>query len=72
MYQTVKRTRSFDVGIEKDLLAYDEILNNPLCTILREIKEKISERSFNDEGKIAGFNDRLFLIVTWEEKIFSE
>lgn len=70
MYRSIKRTKSFDLNIEKDLLAYDEILNNPMCTILREIKEKIGERSFNDEGKISGFHDRLVLIVTWEEKIF--
>ena len=72
MYNTINRTRRFDVGIPKDLEAYDAIINNPNCSIIREIKEKITQKDINEEGNIVSINEFLILIVTYQEKILME
>jgi len=67
MYSSEKKTRLFDLEEQKELDAYDEILNNPLCRILKErpVKKKVCEFA---EGQIVHSEDRVIIVVTWEEK----
>jgi hypothetical protein len=66
MFNVKKKTVRFDVGKTQDLEAYDAILNNPACTIIREIKEKLTEKEIGDEGQITSFKEYLILIVTYQ------
>lgn len=61
-----------DLNSPKDLKRYDEILNDPDCAIVKEIREKISTKTFNDEGKIAGLQEELIAIVTYRRKMMLE
>lgn len=72
MYSTINKTKRIDVGVTKDLETYDAILNNPNCSIIREIKEKITEKEVNEEGNITNIKEYLILIVTYQEKILME
>lgn len=67
MYEVTKKTRSFDLNSKKDLLEYDKVLNNPMCSVIREIKEKV-ENKFMEDGKVVGIDQKLILVVTWQEK----
>jgi hypothetical protein len=57
-----------DMNNDRDLAAFDVVLNNPLCVILGEKAEKITEREMGDEGKIMSIQDSLVKIVTYKEK----
>jgi len=46
---------------------YDEVLNDPLCTIIDEETIKESEREYQDEGQMIQ-TDEIVKLVTWEEK----
>ena len=50
----------------RDTEAYEEIINNPLCRIIKckDVKETIREY---DDGKIISSTDYLYVIVEWEE-----
>jgi hypothetical protein len=72
LYSTINKTKRIDVGVTKDLETYDAILNNPNCSIIREIKEKITEKEVNEEGNITNIKEYLILIVTYQEKILME
>jgi hypothetical protein len=59
------------MNTERDLAAYDAILNNPLAFIVREIKEKLVDKHFDEEGNFTGQTERLVLVVTWQTKVLS-
>ena len=62
-----KFTKAFEMTDSKSLADYNAILNNPSCTIIKEVREKVTEKHFED-GKVIASNDRLLLVVTWQEK----
>lgn len=68
MYEVLRKTRQFDLDNEEHLKDYDAIMNNPLCSVVKEIKEKITEKFFNEEGGLLSTQDKIALVVTWEEK----
>ncbi len=68
MYAVKTRTRRIDMDNPRDLEAYDEILNNPLCFVVSEKDEKISEREMSDEGRMLSIHERIVRIVTYNEK----
>lgn len=72
MQNVRKYTKKFDLESSADLRGYDEILNDSTCTIIREIKEKISEREMGEEGRIVGIKDRLLLVVTYQKASIME
>ena len=72
MFNVERKTERFDLSSRKDLDAYDAILNDPSCTIVREIKEKISEKEMGDEGRITSIKEYLLLIVTYQRKAIME
>lgn len=53
------------------MLEYEEILNNPLCSIIAEKHEKLTTKHFDDEGKPTYQEDKLIKMVTWEEKVLA-
>lgn len=70
MHNVTTHTDKLDLNKKDDLKKYDAILNDPSCTILREIREKITHKDVDDEGKISGYWEELILIVTWQKKSF--
>ena len=68
MYVTTKRVKQFELSGKGDAQEYESILNNPLCSILAQKSEKLTTKHFNDEGVPIAQEDRLVLLVTWEEK----
>lgn len=68
MYKSIKRTRQFDLERNEHLEEYDAILNNPLCKIINERQIKKTLREYGEEGHIVSSEDRIILVVTWEEK----
>ncbi len=69
MYSTVNKTERFDLSNNEHLKQYDCILNDPACQIVREIKEKISEKEMGDEGQITGIKEYLLLVVTYQRRV---
>jgi hypothetical protein len=69
VYNSVVKTRTFDTSSSNDLKDYDWVLNNPLCSIIEAITEKISDRSIGGEGEPTIINDRIVRIVSWKEKV---
>lgn len=68
MYDTRRETKKFNTDASEDIAEYDAILNNPLCSILNERKEKLREEVFDGEGNLVRANEHIVLVVTWEEK----
>lgn len=66
MYNTERHTRKFDIDDQEDMTEYDDIMNDPLCTIL--IREKIKETETTYEGESQTKTDSWFYLVTWEER----
>jgi len=71
MYNIRRKTEKFDSDDTADLAKYDEILNNPLCTIVKERQEKLKENVFDNEGRLSSSNERIIMVVTWDEKVLS-
>lgn len=72
MYDTKTFTEQFDMEITKDRDKYSEIINNPMCTILEKIKEKLTEKAMDSEGEPSYIKERIVLIVTWQERKLME
>ncbi|NDC22533.1 MAG: hypothetical protein EBZ49_00160 [Proteobacteria bacterium] len=68
MYDIQRHTRRFNTENTLDMQSYDTILNNPLCSIIREASEKITEKDFQD-GQMVNVHEMVILVVTWDEKI---
>lgn len=68
MHRKVKKTERFNIKIDEQLKAYDEILNDPFSTILevREIKE--TESYYGEEGGLTSKVDHIYLVVTYETR----
>jgi hypothetical protein len=67
VYKTTRRTVRFDLDKPKDLAEYDAVMNDPNCTILDRIKEKIQDKEFED-GKLVSLHERIIFIITYEER----
>ena len=68
MYAKKRHTARFDTEKEVDLAGYDEILNNPLCTIIDRKQEKVREEHKDEEGNTVYVKERIVWVVTWEER----
>jgi hypothetical protein len=70
VFNTKTQTKKFDTDKQEDLDEYDEILNNPLCTVTQSWKEKLTDKEFDPEtGKMCSMNERLILVISWEEQV---
>ena len=70
MYRSTVKTERFDMDNETHLRNYDAILNNPLCILISEKDEKISDREMGAEGNIVAIHDRMVKVITFKEKSF--
>jgi len=68
MYSTHTKTEQFDLSIKRDREAYSEIIDDPLSTIISVIKEKLTEKAMDEEGNPSYINEKIVLVVTWQEK----
>lgn len=71
MYNLKRHCKKFNTDDEKDMEAYSEILNNPLCSVISEKNEKLTTKHFDDEGKPTYQEDKLIKVVSWEEKVLA-
>lgn len=69
MYTTVRKADKFDTDDSSALARYNEVINNPLCVILKCEKEKLTEQHMDDQGRPVSRVDRLVYFVEWEEKV---
>jgi hypothetical protein len=67
MFRKQCNTVRLDLDDTEDLKEYNDILSDPNCTIVREIKEKLCDKEFED-GKLVSLHERIVLIVTYETK----
>lgn len=72
MYDVVNKTEKFDLNSRQDLEAYDRIINDPSCTIIKEVREKLTEKDLGDEGRITSFKEFLYLFITYQKRIIME
>lgn len=72
MYAVRYETIRVDLNNTKDLKRYDAVLNDPTCSIIKEIREKISHKEFDGEGKLASLNEELVSVVTYQRKSLLE
>ena len=70
MYEAVMKTIRIDLNSDKDLKAYDAVLNDPSCVVLREIQEKITNKFFNDEGEMSGIEEKIVRVITYQKREF--
>jgi hypothetical protein len=68
MYETKRRSMSFDVMDKDEVKKYEEILNDPLCTITSNNVNNTSRTIFSDEGKPLEKIDILIRTIEWDEK----
>ena len=70
MYCVQRHLDVFDTEDAADRTSYEDILNNPLCSIIREIKQVLADRDISSDGNVH-IHEHLVLVVTWEEKCVS-
>lgn len=70
MYNVERHLDVFDTEDDADRARYEAVINNPLCSIIREIKQVLADREIDGEG-VVHIHEHLVLIVTWEEKCIS-
>lgn len=68
MHTKERHLVTIDTSDAEDRAEYDRILNDPMCSVLSEIKEKLTECEYNEEGKLSRKTDRIVLIITYEER----
>ena len=68
MYETETETKTFDTEDRSDMEEYSAIVNNPMCSIIDTIKEKLTDCEY-DEGKLSSTSQKVVLVVTWQTKV---
>lgn len=68
MFEVKVRVKKLNLDNDKDIEIYEKILNDPLCTIIEERNEKLTEKIFDGKGKISNLTETFTRIVKWEEK----
>ncbi len=71
MYNVRRKTEKFDTDVSAELQQYNDIINDPLCSVISEKKEKLREEHYDDEGKLMSFSEKIILVVTWDEKVLA-
>lgn len=72
MYSVQRHFDKFDTDSKTDMKKYEDILNDPLCTIITERIEKIREETYSeDTGRICMSRETLWKLVTWDQKLIS-
>jgi len=71
--KTKKHVSRFFLDDPKDIKAYEEIVNNPNCALVKKetVVTKEVEREFDESGKMTRLDEtqRINWIVEWQEEI---
>ena len=67
MYEITRHTKRFYTDEPEEMVEYDAILTDPLCSIVNSWREKIIDSEY-DEGRLVRTITRLVVVITWEEK----
>lgn len=66
----VKRTfRKFETDNTEHMKIYEDVMNNPLCTITGNVIEKEKRQEYNDRGNMISQQEIIYFLVHWEEKV---
>ena len=69
MIKTRRHFGKFQTDDVNRMLEYEEMLNDPLCTITDKVIEKEKRTEYNDRGNMILQQDSIYFLVHWEEKI---
>ena len=67
MYTTTKKINKFDTDDKKAMKEYEKLINNPLCLVLDNMREKIVSSEYNN-GKLVRTETKIVFVVTYEER----
>lgn len=68
MMKLKRHFKKFEMDSPSDMEAYEEILNDPFCSITDKIIEKEKVQEYNDRGNLIRQRDIVYFLVHWEEK----
>lgn len=68
LYNIKRHIRKFDTDESEEMSDYEDILNNPLCSIISSYKEKLTTKTSNHDGS-TDEDSTVVLVVTWEERV---
>lgn len=69
MIKVHRRFKKFQTTDARDMDEYEEVLNNPLCTITDKVLEKEKRQEYNDNGNLIQQQEIIYFLVHWEEKL---
>ncbi len=69
MIKVERKFKKFRTDDTEEMIEYNQILNDPLCTITDKILEKEKRQEYNDRGNLIQQQDIIYFMVHWEEKI---
>jgi len=70
MYNKRTKTMSFDVTDVDKLAVYEDVLNDPLCTIISDETDVIEDKTFDPEsGRPTSSTETIMRSVKWTEKV---
>jgi hypothetical protein len=70
MFTTERGISRFNLEVEDELQAYEDLQNDPMITILDVTKIKLTDKEMLGEGQMTQ-TDRLIWVVEWEKKVIS-
>ena len=68
MYDIKKKIKNFKLDAEDEVEEMEEIINNPLCTILNKTIMTLEETEF-DKGKPCFKRQTPVCVLEWDEKV---
>lgn len=66
LYNITRRVKKFDTDEPNDIEEYEDILNNPLCSIVESHREKLKTKEFDLDGNLLSETEQFIMVVTWE------
>ena len=68
MYNIVHRIMQFKMNNDSDTACMAEIINNPLCTVIKKQFITLESKEFSSQGKLSSTSQEVVCVVEWNEK----
>lgn len=72
MYDVKRKHAKYNLDNRDHMDDYEDILNNPLCSIVSEKIEKTRDETYNDDGRLTRSEETLWRIIVYDEKLLLE
>lgn len=69
MIKIKRRFKRFRLDDPQEVLEYEEVLNDSLCTVTNRELQIEKTKTFNDEGKLENMQETSTYLVHWEEQV---